>query len=168
MNMMKIIGYYVTQVHIKEESTDDWFLLTTIVVKHLSSEPNLGERGQIGQLRGNFTLRVFARNISGLGEASELAVTLAGWIFCQTFNILFYLFLFPGGFDFNPEEHHRLPEDHFHLTHHTFWEEFLFVSDHGDSPKVWQKSTKKNVLMNKILATLLFLTSIYLTYLLYT
>ena len=76
--MMKIIGYYVTQVHIKEESTDDWFLLTTIVVKHLSSEPNLGERGQIGQLRGNFTLRVFARNISGLGEASELAVTLTG------------------------------------------------------------------------------------------
>ena len=45
-----------------------------------------------------------------------------------------------GGSDFNPDEHYRLPDDHFSLTRHTFWEEFLFLSDHGDSPKVLERN----------------------------
>ena len=29
-----------------------------------------------------------------------------------------------------------IEEDHFALKYETFWEEFLFIADHGDIPKV--------------------------------
>ena len=44
--------------------------------------------------------------------------------------------IYSGDTEFNPEEFQCITEDQFSLTRHTYWEEFLFLSDHGDSPKV--------------------------------
>ena len=44
--------------------------------------------------------------------------------------------IYSGDTEFNPEEFHCITKDQFSLTRHTYWEEFLFLSDHGDSPKV--------------------------------
>lgn len=69
-----------TQVHIRESSSDAWFLLGLVQVKLLSAEPDLNPvaQGLLNLLRGTFSVRVAARNVSGLGECSEIVALLKG------------------------------------------------------------------------------------------
>ena len=68
------------QVHIKDDTTDDWLLLLSIPVKPLSADPDIPENNLLCNLMGIFTIRVAARNLSGLGATSELNVVVNGWL----------------------------------------------------------------------------------------
>ena len=68
-------------MHLKEDSCEEWFILSTVPVKHLSSQPDIEKsvvQGLLRQLKGSFGVRVLARNVSGIGEAAQLAVCLEG------------------------------------------------------------------------------------------
>ena len=41
-----------------------------------------------------------------------------------------------GSFQFSPDNFEEIQENHFDVKYCTFWEEHIFVSDHGDCPKV--------------------------------
>ena len=58
--------------------TEDWFLVITIPVKPLSAEPDISGGSLLSDLNGSFSIRVAARNMSGLGACNELIVNLQG------------------------------------------------------------------------------------------
>ena len=111
----------VYEVHVKHENS--WFLLLSIEVKYLSSEPEIKEK-IFGRLGGQYFLRVYSRNLSGLGEFSEISVNLA------------------GDLPFHPKLEHELPEDHFSKENLTWLAEYFFLSEHGDAPKTWRTIKK--------------------------
>ena len=62
----------------KDELSGDWFLLFTVPVKSLSSEPDIPTSNALIHLNGVFCIRVTARNLAGLGAAAELEVVVNG------------------------------------------------------------------------------------------
>jgi hypothetical protein len=109
------------EVHIRE--SDTWYILLTIGVKYLSSDPNIPEK-IFGRLSGQFCVRVYSCNLSGVGDFSEIAVNLIGDI------------------PFHPKLEHEIPEHHFVNKHLTWLAEYFFLSDHGDVPKTWRTIKK--------------------------
>ena len=111
------------EVHLKEVGSggeeDAWFLFKNLSVKYLSPEPVLEDKLLHG-LHGSFRIRVFAVNLAGVGEFAELSVSLTGTS------------------KFSPTSESEIGEDHFRLKLVTFWEEIIFVSNHGDTPKDWR------------------------------
>ena len=65
----------VYEIHISQ--SDCWFYLLSIKVMYLSSIPAIPEE-LFGRLGGQFKLRVYSRNLSGVGDYSEIIVNLAG------------------------------------------------------------------------------------------
>ena len=118
------------EVHIQLVTT--WYLLTTVDVGYLSGEPNIPEK-IFGRIGGQFSMRVYSRNLSGLGPYSGISISLN------------------GNLPFNPKIEHELSEDHFTLKNLTWLAEFFFISDHGDMPKTWRSIIKcKQILLAEI------------------
>ena len=69
INRLVLIAFIFVQVHVQENSSGEWFLLGSVPVKHLSSQPDIGESalGLLGHLRGSFGVRVLARIETFLG-----------------------------------------------------------------------------------------------------
>ena len=109
------------EVHVMHQGT--WYLLVCIEVKYLSSVPVIPEN-IFGRLSGQYCLRVYSRNLAGVGDYSETLVNLTGDI------------------PFHPKSVNELSEDHFVQKNRTWLAEFFFISDHGDAPKTW-KTVKK-------------------------
>ena len=111
------------EAHIKSDTSDTWYLFSTIEVKYLSSDPSIPEN-MFGRLGGIFNLRVCARNLSGLGLSSELVIRLN------------------GDLPLRPGLENEFPENHFDEKYLTCLVEYFFFSDHSDAPKDWRTITK--------------------------
>ena len=94
-----------------------WFQYSVIGVKTLSQEPEI-PKNVFGRLSGTFDVRVYARNLSGLGSAAEITVKLL------------------GDLPFIPKDELLVTQSMFDLQHITFYVEYFFFSDHNDAPKV--------------------------------
>ena len=105
------------EIHLKSVNEDTWYLLRSVGVQHLSQEPQIPVQ-LFGRLGGDFLVRVFARNLSGLGAFAEIAVKLH------------------GDLPFLTQEYDEVSNDQSALKYCTFYAEFFFLSDHNDSPKV--------------------------------
>ena len=114
----RIQGY---EIHIRLLGT--WYHLSKVEVKYLSSDPNIPVN-LFGRLGGNYLIRVYSRNLSGLGESAETIVQIS------------------GDLPFCPKLENELPQDHFVRKNMTWLAEYFFFSDHGDSPKTWKTITK--------------------------
>ena len=62
----------------KDDISGDWVLLFTIPVKALSADPDIPTNNALINLSGVFCIRVAARNLAGLGTATELEVVVNG------------------------------------------------------------------------------------------
>ena len=105
------------EIHLQPENTDIWYLYKTVNVRNLSQEPEIPSN-LFGRLSGVLNVRVFARNLSGLGLSSEISVRLQ------------------GDLPFLPDSQAEISSDRFALKYATFYAEFFFFSDHNDAPKV--------------------------------
>ena len=120
------------QVHIQDAECGDWFLLQCIPVQQLSSEPDFSGTSVLSSLSGTYNIRVAARNLSGLGATANLTLELDGTFFFETANLTLIL----GLKIWNCEGYEVIEPNHFKRSYCTYWEEFIFLSDHADTPKV--------------------------------
>ena len=111
------------EVHIKPDGCNTWYLFKQIEVKYLSSDPVIPDN-LFGRLGGTFHLRVYSKNLSGLGAASDLTVDLG------------------GDLPFRPKLENELTANHFEEKYVTFLVEYFFFSDHSDAPKDWRTITE--------------------------
>ena len=76
-------------------------------------------------------------NLAGLGEFCEIFIQISGanYIYKHLHSSEMY-FYFIGNAHHCPVLDFKVSEEHFTLKSVTFWEEFIFVSNHGDAPKV--------------------------------
>ena len=58
------------------------------------------------------------------------------WVTKHQRLVIKSIYFSTGGAKFCPKDENRISEDHFKLKFVTFWEEFIFVSNHSDAPKV--------------------------------
>ena len=70
--------------------------------------------------KGNFLIKVVARNLAGLGAGKVALVNLS------------------GGTLYNPENFEPITDDAFRRHQVNLWEEMIFISDHGEIPKDWR------------------------------
>jgi len=112
----RLQGY---EVHLSSVKEIHWVCLAKINVKYLSSEPELPDN-IFGDLCGDFFVRVVARNLAGLGETAEILVHLSGRA------------------QFNPATFDSVEDESFNRQSVSFWQELLFLSDHGEIPKDWR------------------------------
>ena len=70
--------------------------------------------------KGNFLIKVVARNLAGLGAGKVALVNLS------------------GGTVYNPENFEPITDDAFRRHQVNLWEEMIFISDHGEIPKDWR------------------------------
>ena len=104
------------EAHIKPQNDEIWYHFQSVNVKYLSQEPV--SPVTFGRLSGVFLLRVFARNLCGLGAFTETAVNLQ------------------GDLPFQKEDYSEFFTSSFKQNYCTFLAEFFFLSDHNDMPKV--------------------------------
>ena len=112
------------EIHLKLVAEDTWFLFKTVKVKNLSQDPDIPP-DLFGRLSGVFQLRVYARNLCGLGGFSDILVEV------------------DGDLPFRPQEYSEVLEDSFSLKYCTFYAEYFFFSDHNDAPKVNNEAVLK-------------------------
>ena len=122
------------QVHIQDDVTDEWLLLFCIPVIPLTADPDIPENCDLYKLRGVFSIRVAARNQAGLGMPSELIVAVEGYLLLG--HVQNKINVSVGMSELNCGKLQVLSEAHFSRTYCTYWEEFYYISDHGDSSKV--------------------------------
>ena len=120
------------KVHLKPADGLDWGLFQEMSVQHLSCDPLLRPDIFSG-LGGSFILRVCAKNRAGRGVCSEEIVsTFSGERYFGFSKCFIGVWLGNISPKLTP-----LLDGHFDLKYETFWEEFLFIADHADIPKVW-------------------------------
>ena len=101
-------------MEVRQLKSQDWVQFKTVKVKYLSKEPDIPE-AMFGNIKGFLVVKVVARNKSCSGAPAVLVVNLHGD--CEFEQSLFS------------------PVEETERTHATYWEEHIFISEHGDAPK---------------------------------
>ena len=103
------------EIHLQPVNVETWYFFKSVGVKYLSQEPQIPDN-LFGRIRGVFKLRVFARNLCGIGDYSEIELELQ------------------GDLTFLTEEHAEV--NLVSPKYCTFYAEYFFMSDHNDAGKV--------------------------------
>ena len=106
------------EVHMKPQNDLTWNHFQSVKVRNLSQEPETPVL--FGRLSGVFHVRVFARNLCGLGSFTQITLEL------------------DGDLPFLYQDYSEVLVSDLNQKYCTFFAEFFFFSDHNDAPKVSQ------------------------------